>query len=232
MSNYYDEILQEIKELIDAKEYEQAYSLLRKEKSMPYIPSDIEPKLDALLKDVRFYLTDKKNNTESNLDDLLEQLKGNATEQLLACNELSKKNLRDCIQEIHDYLESDPFEEAAAILVENIAEQQIQEEFTWIKDDVEYTFYGDSITPCSESKGFLKALDLIQEWFNKNPDMLEMAKTLLIHEVFIFLPLSYEEEDATSLAYDVSEEVCLAMNQEILLKEIQERANYHPQELN
>lgn len=62
MSNYYDEILQEIKELIDAKEYEQAYSLLRKEKSMPYIPSDIEPKLDALLKDVRFYLTDKKNN--------------------------------------------------------------------------------------------------------------------------------------------------------------------------
>lgn len=228
MSNYYDEILQEIKDLIDNKEYEEAYSLLRKEKSMPYIPSDVEPQLDALLKDVRFYLSDKKNNTESNLDDLLDSLKGNATEQLLACNELSKKNLRDCIVEIQEYLQSDPFSEAAAILVENIAEQAIQEEFTWNKDGVEYTFYGDSLTPCAESIGFLKALELINSWFNKNPDMLEMAKTLLVHEVFMFLPLSYEEEDSTSLAYDVSEEVCLAMQNEALLKEIQDKINYHP----
>lgn len=232
MSNYYDEILQEIKDLIDNKEYDEAYSLLRKEKSMPYIPSDVEPQLDALLKDVRFYLSDKKNNTESNLDDLLDSLKGNATEQLLACNELSKKNLRDCIPEIQEYLQSDPFSEAAAILVENIAEQSIQEEFTWNKDGVEYTFYGDSLTPCAESIGFLKALELINSWFNKNPDMLEMAKTLLVHEVFMFLPLSYEEEDATSLAYDVSEEVCLAMQNEALLKEIQDKADYHPQAMN
>lgn len=230
MANYYDEILQEIQDLIDHKQYQEAFVLLKREKSMPYIPRDIEVKLDRMIKDIRYLMSDKKSNTEVDIDTLLEALRGNSQEQLLACNELSKKNLRDCTAEIKEYLSDDPFTEAAAILVESIAEQEIQEEFTWNKDHVEYTFYGDSITPCAKSKGFLQALKLLESWFSKNPDMFEMSKTLLIHEVFVFLPLSYDEDDAESLAYDIAEQICLMMNANAVLIEIQDKMHYHPLE--
>lgn len=41
MDNWYEEIITEIRELIEKKEFEQASLLVRKELSMPYIPAEI-----------------------------------------------------------------------------------------------------------------------------------------------------------------------------------------------
>lgn len=226
MENYYDEVIQEIQENIENKNYCEAMSLLKKELSMPYIPKDVEDKLYALLHDLKFQMSDQSNSYERNIDDILDGLHGTSEQQLIACSQLVKRNLRDYIEDIRDYLKEDPYVDAAALLVESLAEQEIQDEFVWNKDGVEYTFYGDSITPCAKSKGFLKANLLLQKWLEKNPDMYEMAKSLLIHEVFLFLPLTYEEEEGESLAFDIVENICQMMGREDLLENIKKQINF------
>ena len=220
MENYYDELIKEIQDLITSAKSEEAMFLIKKEFSMPYIPQDVEEKLKELRKTVRYSLADKSKTTEETLDALLDDLQGNPQQQLAACSKITNHNLRDCIEEIQNYLKGEPYPEAAALLVEAIAEQEIQEEFVWNKQDIEYTFYGDSVTPCAKSKGFLCALSYLQKWFAKNLDMYEMSKTLLIHEVFMFLPLSYEESEGKALAFDVFEQICQMMGREDMIKKV------------
>ncbi len=229
MENYYDEIIQEIESLINEGNYGEALSLLKKELSMPYIPKESEERFYSLLRDLKYKMGDQRNVGEKYLDDILDGLKGTGEQQMVACTQLTKRNLRECIEEINDYLSNDPYPEAAALLVESIAEQEIQEEFTWNKDGVEYTFYGDSLTPCSRSEGFLKANQLLMKWLEKNPDMYEMAKSLLIHEVFMFLPLTYEEDEGESLAFDILEQICQMMGRDELVEEVKAQLGYFNQ---
>lgn len=227
MENYYDEVIQEIKDEIQNKHYAEALVLLKKELSMPYIPKEAEDQFYALLYDLKFQMSDQKNTNERNIDDILDGLHGSSEQQLIACSQLIKRNLREYVEDIQNYLKDDPYTDAAALLVESISEQEIQDEFVWNKDGVEYTFYGDSITPCSKSSGFLQANRFLQQWLDKNPDMYEMAKSLLIHEVFLFLPLSYEEDEGESLAFDIVENICQMMGREDLLEEIKSKIHFH-----
>lgn len=225
MTNYYDEMIAEIKQNIADGDYAQAFATIKNELSMPYIPEDTEKQLYALLKDLRFQMSEKRN-TERSVDDILDGLRGNSECQLISATQLIKRNLRDYIEEIQEYLKDDPYPEAAALIVEAIAEQEIQDEFIWNKDGVEYTFYGDSLVPCSHSKGFLKANALLNQWLNKNPDMYEMAKTMLVHDVFMFLPLSYEEEEGQSLAFDILEEITRMMDRNDILEDVKKQIGY------
>lgn len=227
MENYYDEVIQEIKDEIQNKHYAEALVLLKKELSMPYIPKEAEDQFYALLHELKFQMSDQKNTYERNIDDILAGLHGTSEQQLIACSQLIKRNLREYVEDIQNYLKDDPYTDAAALLVESISEQEIQDEFVWNKDGVEYTFYGDSITPCSKSSGFLQANRFLQQWLDKNPDMYEMAKSLLIHEVFLFLPLSYEEDEGESLAFDIVENICQMMGREDLLEEIKSKIHFH-----
>ena len=54
MNNYYDEIIDEIKQLITDGQNDLAYSKILNELNMPYIPSDIEKKLQELYQEVKF----------------------------------------------------------------------------------------------------------------------------------------------------------------------------------
>ena len=114
MDNWYEEIITEIRELIEKKEFEQASLLVRKELSMPYIPADIEKQLHALAKDIRYGTSENRNVQESSLDQLLIDLHGDASHQLSAVNVLCNRNLRQLIEEIQDYFNSDPFPQAQA----------------------------------------------------------------------------------------------------------------------
>ena len=61
---------------------------------------------------------------------------------------------------------------------------------------------------CNESGGFQSALACLEEWLGSDhPDLFEMCRTLLIHEVYLFLPLSYESQEGEQLALNIAEEV-------------------------
>lgn len=208
MDGYYSEIVSEIQQAIEDGSYEEAYFLLKKELSMPYIPKDVEAVFHSLKKDVQYGMSLNRVRGEESLEELLEGLNGREKRQLLSCEKLMQKNLRLCIDEIRYYLEKDPFPEAAALLVEAIAEQEINDDFTWIKNGVEFNFYGDSVTPVLKSEGFLQALQLLNDYVSSYPSVLDVARKILIHEAMMNLPLSYEADEANILARTVIEQAC------------------------
>lgn len=224
MENYYNEVLDEIHDLMDEGKNEEAFVKVNQELSMPYIPPDVEPELNRLRRELNYRLSEKAGTKEQSLDELLTKLHGKPEEQLGAAATLSSRNLRELVPEINDWLRSDPQPEAAALIVESIAEQEVGDEFVWNRDGVEYTFWGDSVTPVAKSSGFLKADHLLSEWLgNDHPDLYEMARTLLIHEAYMFLPLSYEEEEAQDLAYEMVERVTDLMGDEETRNEVRQR---------
>ncbi len=213
MDNYYEEILNEIRALRDAGDIAEASALLKRELNMPYIPEEAEQQMRKLQKDLVYLAAEKKETTETSLDELLRRLKGKPKSQLAAASRLAERNLRGCIEEIRDYLAKDPCPEAAVYLVDAIAEQQIGEEFVLMKDGVEYTFWGDDVIPAARSKGFLKADRYLKEWLEvKNPDLYYMCRSMLIHEVYMFLPLSYDEDEAEDLAFEMVKAVSAMMD--------------------
>lgn len=226
MASYYDEIVEEIQDLMDENKNEEAMQMVKKELSMPYIPSDVEPQLKKLKRELDYRCSLDRQRTEISSDALLEKLHGKEAEQLSAAAALSSRNLREFLPEIQNWLEDNPFPEAAALMIEAIAEQDIKDDFTLRTNDVEYDFYGDSVTPVAESEGFLEADKLLYDWLGmKHPDLYEMARTLLIHEVYMFLPLSYEKEEAVDLALDVCEQVCTLMDCPDVLEQVRKNAH-------
>lgn len=212
MSSYYDEILDEIRQLTKNGEADEALFLIRKELSMPYIPPEIEQELRKLQKDAVYAKTEKNESHEKSADDLLRMLGGNPASQLTAAQQLSDRNLRTYISDLKAYLSNDPLPEAAALLIDAIAEQEIQEEFEIVKDGMEYTFWGDAVTPVSKSPGFREALSMLDDLIGKDPAMLEMARSVLVHQAYLYLPLSYETEEASFIALEAIREVSELMD--------------------
>jgi len=224
MESYYEEIIEEIRDCIKRKEYETALSLVNKELSMPYIPAEAEEIFLQLKKDAIFSLSLKERDTEESTESLLRKLKGKPQSQLYAVSKLTDRNLHGCIDEIRDYLAKDPCVEAAALLVEGMYRQNINDEFVWMKDGVEYTFWVDSITPVEESEGFLEAMHFLDEWLsNDQPAMYELARKMLIHEAYCFLPLSYEADEGRDLAEMILKNISEMMDDSRTYSEIIEK---------
>ena len=176
---------------------------------------------------MNYHLSDEKEIREDSLDSLLRKLKGKPKSQLAAASILVTRNLRECLIEIKDYLSKDPCPEAAALLIEGLAEQEISDEFTLIKNGVEYTFWSDDIVPIHKSEGFLKAQSYLEDWLeNDHPDFYEMAKTLLIHEVYVFLPLSYDEDEAEDLALAMLKQVSDMMDEGEIYRKVSKQLEY------
>lgn len=208
MSDYYDELKQEITTLILDKKFDEALFLVKKELQMPYIPSEFESFLLQTKKDLIYSISDNQKEMEESLDSLFNKLfSGKPQLELYAVSKLCDRNLRVCIKEIQDYFSKQPTPEAMALLIDAIAEQEIDEEFTIVKNGVEYSFYGDAITPVSKSKGFLLADKKLSELYVKEPSLLQLAKKILIHKAYRYLPLSYEEIEVDSLVQEIQEEL-------------------------
>ena len=86
MTNYYDEILTEIENLIKEGKYGDANFLVQKELNMPYIPIDVEQKLKSFKRELNYHLSDEKEIREDSLDSLLRKLKGKPKSQLAAAS--------------------------------------------------------------------------------------------------------------------------------------------------
>lgn len=217
MDNFYESLIDEIQELIWQEAYAEAAALLRRELSMPYIPADTEKELKRLAGDLKYLMSSDREIREESLETLLGMLKKGPESQLAACARLSGRNLRECTDELQAYLSSDPWPEAAALLIDALAEQEVGEEFTIVKDDIEYTFWPDAVTPVAKSRGIRIARSCLDRWLGTHhPDLFEMASTLLVRKAYMFLPLSYEEEEGYDLAKDILDELADLMQDETI----------------
>ncbi len=186
--NYYEEILNEIREDIDNQEYGEAKRLIMNELSISYVPRDVEEKLYELLSEVKTNTYVPKMLSD---EDIEKYLKMDEVHQLMAVEELNKKNLRDHIDLCQDYLSGNGYINAKVLLIDSLIRQEINSDFTYNDS----TFNPSKITRVEESDGFLSGLEAIRERFMKDPSMMRMGEQLLYKEVLLALPktLSHDE---------------------------------------
>lgn len=186
--NYYEEILKEIKEAIDAGEDEKARKLIENELSVSYVPRDVEEKLHEYLKELKSEEYSPKPLSD---EDLERYLKMDEIHQLMAVEQLNKKNLRDYLDLCQDYLSSDGYINGKVLLIDSLIRQEINCDFSYNDS----TFNPSKIIRVEESEGFLSGLQAIRERFMKDPSMMRMGEQLLYKEVLLALPetLSYDE---------------------------------------
>ena len=191
--NYYDEIIRQIQELIDNGEYDEAKRLIQNELSISYVPRDVDEKLRELFRAINVSAHEYKPLNDETIEEYLYK---DDNYQLIAVSELDKKNLRDYIDLCEDYLLSDGFENAKALLIDSLIRQEVNYEFEY-KDS---SFNPSKITKVGESEGFLSALEAIQDKFMKNPSMSQLAIELLYKEVLMALPKTYNRQEGIELA--------------------------------
>ncbi|MGP1376641.1 MAG: DUF3196 family protein [Bulleidia sp.] len=209
--NYYEQIRQDIELALQKQELEEAAFLIRKEREMPYIPAAFEAFLDQAERELSANRRTSKKESFSN-EQLLHMLSGNAERQMAAAAALCERNLRAYVPVIADWLQRDPHPQAAALLIDALAEQAVPAEFTYEHNDMTYTFYADAVTPVASQSGVRKALHLVESALARNPGLRDMAHSRLIHEAFLLLPLMIEEEEAETFALESIKEVCTLMD--------------------
>ena len=183
--NYYDELIIKIEELMKDLAYDEAKSLIINELNLPYIPNDIEVKLNNYLSQIKEATNVYKSLTD---DDLIEYLKDNETKQLIAVNELNKKNLRDYIDICNEYLKNDGFINAKALLIDSLIRQEINFNFIYVNNCSLIEFNPSKLKVIEETDDFKKALNTIEDNFMKDPSKSTMAIELLYKEALLSLP--------------------------------------------
>ena len=222
---YYDEVLEEIKELMKQQKYDIAKMKIEQELNMPYVPADTERELLKLRNDIAWHLSESKKDHELSMDEILTLLNSDDSQaQLAAAAVLCSRNMQEYKDEIQGYLDRCSCKEAAALIVEGLSEQRVPCEFKMMKDGLEYDFYPEQVVPAAESKGYLKAEGLLSEWLaSRNPSMLAMAKQMLAHEVYMMLPLSYDESEGYSLALNILQSISEMIDEGRTFKEIEKK---------
>ncbi len=208
MNNYYEDILQEISVSMDEGRYADAEYLIRRELSMPYIPAEAETQLRRYADEVRWRISENSRQSEWSTDVILERLySDDPVIQLAAAAKLCGRSLREFTDDVRKWLAADPYPDAAALIMDALAEQQVNDEFVYVKDGTEYTFWGDALTPVSLSEGFRTVYGMLGKHYSKDLARLQMAREILVHACYGFLPLSYEADDAEMLFREVTEQL-------------------------
>ncbi len=191
--NYYEEILNEIEENIDNGQFLEAERLIRNELSVSYIPRDVERKLNEYLSRIRRDSFEKRSLSDEQIEDYLQK---DEIHQLMAVDELNKKNLRNYIDTVQSYLSGDGYLNGKVLLIDSLIRQEINCDFIYNGE----TFNPSKIIVPEKSEGFLSALELIRERFMKDPSMMAMAEQLLYKEALMALPETLNKEEGIAIA--------------------------------
>ena len=223
MNSVYDEILNDIKQALEDGDLEKAHALIDNELNMPYIPPEVEEKLKALNKDLHYQESEKSTKTEIPLDDLLRLLKGNEKSQLVASVQLANRNLRNCLDEIKDWLSKNPCVEAASYIIEALSEQKIETEIDYNKNGNLIHFSTKDIKPVIEIPGFIEGAKFLRKYLEVNhPDILQMTWAIFVHSAYINYPDQFTPQEGLDAAMTAIEEVSNYVDDGETYKEVYE----------
>lgn len=183
MSNFYDELLSDIKKAIDDNDFENALKLINTELSMPYIPENVESDLLKYLKIIRTKQNKNlfENNRNFNIDKIREMLNSKDTiQQMIAIKNLASVNIRLLLEDVEKYLISkNNSNDNKTFLLLALSEQDINIDFKVLKDK-EYIINPNQIDVQSIDWKIEKIENKLIEFItDKNPSLIEMSKQIL-----------------------------------------------------
>lgn len=205
--NYYDDILNKINELIKNNDINKALSIVEEELRAPYLPKVFNEKLLSI------YDNFHKNNTFIMNDEMIEDFLYSTNEkQLIAVDQLNKKNLRDYIDLCNEYLTSKGFINAKVLLVDSLIRQEIGEEIKMDKDGLLFEFIPKYQLPIEESDGYLSGKKHLNDYYLKEPSKAKIALDLLYKEMIMNLPINMNEEEGIEIAIKIIDYINCAFN--------------------
>lgn len=183
--NYYEEIILEIKSLIQNKKESEALLKINTELSMPYIPSDIEKELLILKKEshsaINFKIAKSNNVDPDYLFELL--ISSDKEQQVIATNYLTKINLREYLKQIQTVLKSENLDDSIkTLIIYNIKIQEINQDFEMLFNH-EFLTINPKDIDFEKDFNFINQIDeLISNSIeNENPGIAHDAKFLNIN---------------------------------------------------
>ena len=94
------------------------------------------------------------------------------------------------------------------------------------KQYVEGSFGAYLVELLKQQRKYKEALKILEECAGRNPAIHEMARSVLVHEAYLALPVSYIKEEAEYLAMDALKEVSSLMDEGRTYREAARARNY------
>ena len=213
--NYYEKQILLIEEKIMNESWDEAIQLIQEELSMPYIPKNFLDKIKRLETEVKAHFKfNEKVNIIQDEDELRLLIQQDEMAQIKALDQMSRLNLRQ-----YDTLVQDTFNLLKDRLFQNLflricIEQQLTNEYSFNTDGIDYTVIPASLCLPEDSEGVEIAEELLSDWLDKNPSLLNLCLEKLQYEALMALPISYTEDEAYDLAYQILEEMFLQISDE------------------
>lgn len=193
--NYYDDLIENIEKHIKNNDYESAKLLIINELNLPYVPKDIEEKLNKYLLDIKSLNISFKTLTD---EEIVLYLYSNEEKQLIAVDELSRRNLRDYIDICDKYLTSKGYANSKALLIDSLIRQEINYTFSIINNNSLLKFNPKNMQIIEETQEFKNACSYLTDYYLKDPSKLQMAIELLYKEAMLSLPKKIISKEITN----------------------------------
>lgn len=210
--DYYDTLVKTIQRLMDEENYIEAYSILKEELGMPYVPYTHEQELEGLAmacKQALLYEQPTKKHKDEDIETLLF---GSVDEACMACEMLRSSNVRKHLDMIQRYLGKEPHHLVRSVLIELLMEQDISEELCIDYEGLEVfvkPLYIESIQTCETTLSMVKSL---QDYFeNNNPTFYQLCVDSLMKELYLKLPFNVNEDEVDYMVIAIVEYVYKAM---------------------
>ncbi|WP_026389736.1 DUF3196 family protein [[Acholeplasma] multilocale] len=199
--NYYEELILEIKELLEQKNYEESLRLINAELTMPYIPADTEIQLLEFKQQIiNIQMETVRNSGAKNfsVEQIKEMLnnKNDAVEQTIAINNIANINARLILEDIKNYLlEEDNSFENKTFLILALSEQKLDEVLTINKYE-EITINPIDIDVVEYQNKLDKVANLIDSTLGQeNPSLAQISNTILFTYFLMKFPKIDLEDD-------------------------------------
>lgn len=216
VKNTYDDILNEIDDLLNKGEIKAAMRLIEEEQRMPYVPPFVAAKLNQFRE---IAVTAIKMNEEIHLDmteeGILSYLQQDELHQLRALEAFSVMNMRQAlplVQKAFDLIDSRLLK---CLLVKLTIEQALTDTFSFSDEGLRFEFIPASLTLPEDSEGFEEGTVLLKQWLeDDDPSMLKLCLDQLDLECLMKLPQSLDDDEAFDLAFGILKTVFLMLSNE------------------
>ncbi|WP_425379015.1 DUF3196 family protein [Spiroplasma endosymbiont of Polydrusus pterygomalis] len=204
--NYYDELIDEIKELINNNDYDGAFMKINDELMMSYVPQHIEKKLTTLSQEVNAKIREQKPSettvwTLAKISAILANPSDEET-QLLAFQYLKDQNLRQILPVIRKYFLNKKVSDFAKIyLLYLLKKQEITEVFQVQKTNSVFNLDPTKIIPYKENDQVKVVMKLLDQWvYNDNPSLYHTCLYLLETYYYNLYPYFLEHNETKELS--------------------------------
>lgn len=187
--NYYQNLLVEIDELIQAQNYSKAHELITNELSMVYIPKDVMEQLEKKLDLIPI----KSTSNSVGINEIEKWLLGDDT--LLAyeaINYLNDLNLNNFLAEISNWLNTISNRYLIGLLILVLIKQNINSNFTFKRDGMEIEFNPFYLEYPSEWDSFKMISDKLSLICSHDVNLAKIAFETLTLESIMVLPFDFD----------------------------------------